>query len=678
MPARDHCPTAEGMSRASYECQLKRRAARPKLPSMSTDEPTSVPSRRAEDLRTSNDEQIQAFFDGSSHVAPIGNVVAGLVALSLLWPHAPHPQLGAWFGVVVVLAVLQALDALNPVAATGQLDSSGKLVDTNLLAGVVWGVLPWLDIGAFGSNEVYRWICLALAFAIGAGSMGGLSVLMGIALRVQVPLHLLVAAAFLVGGNPEVALGVLVYLALMASDLRATGKSLRQLVAVRVLTADLAANAETEARHDPLTGLLNRVGAFERIEENRGGAPFVVMFVDLDHFKEVNDRLGHEAGDHVLVETARRIEGAMRPGDIVARLGGDEFLIVFHRGEADLGVISRRVLADVERPIRFGVDEATISASIGVTVVADDDDWTTSTLLRQADHALYEAKRTGRQRIVWFDEELAVELENRTSMEIELRRAVEAGAIEPVAQPVIDMASGEISSVEITPRWMLPAGNEVPAAVFLPLAEEIGIVDALTRSMLDRAAQARVRWRGHPVLGSAAVTVRVVASHLMRGGLVDDVGAIFVKHGLGPGELQLMLTETAEIRDQRFAADAINSVRAMGVGIVLGEFGSGKSSLGDLIQLPIDVVTVHPRLILEAPKNARLEALLAAVDHVAGTLGLSIGADGVDAEDQLALVRRIGLPYAQGDAICPAQSLTDLEANDGPRSDLSAVTTPEF
>jgi predicted signal transduction protein with EAL and GGDEF domain len=350
----------------------------------------------------------------------------------------------------------------------------------------------------------------------------------------------------------------------------------------------------------------------------------------------------------------------MRPEDLVARLGGDEFLVVFERGDGDLEAITRRVLAEVERPVSFGKDEATISASIGVTVV-DEPEWTASTLLRQADHALYEAKRTGRQRIVWFDDRLAGELEERTSLEEELRQALRTGAIEAVAQPVVDMASGKISSVEVTPRWMLPAGNEVPPAVFLPLAEEIGLIDDLTRSMLGRAARARVHWRSHPVLGSASVTVRVVASHLMRGGLVDDVGAIFVGHDLGPGELQLMLTETADIRDPKFAVEAINSMRAMGVGIVLGEFGSGKSTLRDLLQLPIDVVSVHPSLVHEAPKAPRLELLLEGFDHAASLLGLSLAADGVDTLDQLDVVRRLGLPYAQGNALYPPQSLGGLE-----------------
>ncbi len=630
---------------------------------MSTEAFATAPQTRAEDLRTSVDEQIHAFFVASSHVAPIGNVVAGVVALSLLWNHVPHLQLWTWFGVLAVLAARQALSALNPEEAIAQLETPGQWLDTSFLAGVVWGILPWLDIGAFSTDEVYRWICLALAFAIGAGAMGGLSVLMGIALRVQVPLYSLIAAAFLATGNLAVAAGVLVYLALMASDLRGTSRNLRRLMAIRVEAADLAADAQTEARRDPLTGLLNRAGAFEGIERHRDGQPFVVMFVDLDHFKEVNDRLGHEAGDHVLVETAHRLRGAMRPEDVVARLGGDEFLIVFERGDGDLDAISRRVLAEVERPVSIDGDEATISASIGVTVV-DEPEWTTAKLLRQADHALYEAKRTGRQRIVWFDDRLAGELEDRTSLEEELRRAVRTGAIEVVVQPVVDMANGEINSVEVTPRWMLPAGGEVPPTVFLPLAEQIGLIDDLTRSMLGRAAEARVRWRGHPVLGSASVTVRVVASHLMRGGLVDDVGDIFLGHGLGPGELQLMLTETAEIRDPVFAAKSINSMRSMGVGIVLGEFGSGKSTLRDLLRLPIDVVSIDPGLVHEAPKAPRLELLLGAFDHVASTLGLSLAADGVDTLAQLEVVRRLGLPYAQGDALSSPRSVEQLESID--------------
>ncbi len=629
--------------------------------------PDPTHHRRAEDLRTNVDEQVREFFVASSHVAPIGNLVAGLVALSLLWSHVPHPRLWIWFGALTALAARQAADSRNPEAVSAPLDRPGFVFDTNVVAGIVWGSLPWLDVGAFGSDEVYRWICFGLAFAIGAGAMGGLSVLTGLAMRVQVPLFVLLAAAFLVAGLPAVTAGVMVYLGLMTSDLRSTGRILRRLVAVRIEAADLAALANREARHDTLTGLLNRAGAFERMEERRGGGVFVVMFVDLDHFKEVNDRLGHEAGDRVLVETGRRIRGVMRPEDVVSRLGGDEFLVVFERGGADLHAISRRVLAEVERPIALGADEALISASIGLIVV-DEVGWETAALLRRADHALYEAKRTGRQRIVWFDDRLAGELEERTSLEDELRHAIRTGAIEAVAQPAVDLRTGAISWVEFTPRWTRPDGDEVPPAVFLPLAEDIGLLDALTRSILDGAAEARVRWRGHPTLGSASVTVRVVANHLMRGGLVDDVGAIFVNHGLGAGELQLMLTETAGIRDPQFAAEAITSIRSMGVGILLGEFGSGKSTLGDLLKLPIDVVSLHPDLVRQAPGYERLQTLLAGLQQVAVGLGLSVMADGVDTAEQLELVRRIGLPYAQGDAIGPPRSPDDLEATATPVS----------
>lgn len=613
----------------------------------------------AEDLRTSTDEQIRSFFVASSHVAPIVNLIGGLVAVSLLWPHVPHSRLLAWFGVVVLLSGCQIAAALNPDAAIAQLSSRRLLLDTSVLTGIVWGMVPWLEISVFRGDEAYRWISLALAFAIGAGAMGGLSVLMGMALRVQVPLFTLVAAAFFAGGAPAVGFGVVVYLALMASDLHGTSRNLRQLINGRVEAADRAADAQTEARHDPLTGLFNRAGAFDRLERFRNGPPFVVMFVDLDHFKEVNDRLGHEAGDHVLVEAARRIENAMRPEDIVARLGGDEFLVVFESGGADVDEISRRVLAEVERPVKIGRDQAKISASIGLNVVVGND-WTASMLLREADHALYEAKRTGRQRIVQFDDRLADELEERTNLEGALRAAIRTGAIDVVAQPVVNMATDTFSSVELTPRWILPDGEEIPADVFIPLAQEVGLIDALTCSILVLAASARVQWRDHPVLGSAAVTVRVVASHLMRGQLVDDVRAIFLDHDLGPGELQLMLTETAAIQDPVFAAQSIESMREMGVGIVLGEFGSGKSSLRDLVQLPIDVVAVHPNLVHEAVNRPKLEKLLGALKYAAEAVGLSLAADGVDEPAHLEMVRRLDLPFAQGNALAPPQPLHEI------------------
>lgn len=622
-------------------------------------------SQRAEDLRTSRAEQHAAFFEDSAHVAPIGNAVAGLVGLSLLWSHVPRTPLWAWFALVMVLAAVQAVAAFDPARASTEMERSGVALDTNVLAGVVWGLLPWMDIGAFASDEVYRWICLALAFAIGAGSMGGLSVLMGLSVRVQTPLYLLVAAAFLAAGEPAVAVGVVVFLALMASDLLATGRHLRELVDMSIEIAEVAADAESEARHDPMTGLLNRAGAFERIEALRDGGPFVMMFVDLDFFKDVNDRLGHEAGDRVLIETARRIEDTMRPGDIVARLGGDEFLVVFGNDGADVDLVTDRLLAAVDRPIPFDGDEASISASIGVKVV-DEDEWSAAALLREADHALYEAKRSGRERVVRFDADLADELEQRTTLEGELRGAIATGTFEIVGQPAVEMATGRIASVEITPRWSSRAGEPVPTPRLLAMAEEIGLGDAMTRSVLEKAARAAVQWRDHPVLASASVTVRLAAGNLVRGSLVGDITAIVAVHDIPPGGLQLILTDTVAIRDPLLAVEAINALRTVGVGIILGEFGSGRSSLRDLLALPIDIVALDPSLVREAPNDDRLARLLGALDHAARSLDLRLAADGVDTAAQLEVVRRLGLAQAQGEAVVPAGAMVDL----------AAITTP--
>lgn len=635
---------------------------RPTLWRMTPEEIAAASTRRVDDLQTSAAEQQRAFFENSSHVAPIGNVIAGLVALSLLWSHIPSPSLWAWFAIVIVLAGVQAVAATRPEDAAGTLAASGSGVDTNVLAGIIWGLLPWLDIGGFGDDEVYRWMCLALAFGIGAGSMSGLSVLTGIAMRIQTPMYTLLATAFLVAGEPAVAAGVVAYLALITSDLRATGRHLRQLVAARVETAHLAADAETEARLDPLTGLLNRVGAFERVERLRGGGPFVMMFVDLDYFKEVNDRLGHGAGDQVLIETSRRIAHAMRPDDIVARLGGDEFLVVFsHEGE-DLDPITARVLSAVERPVVIGDDEASVSASIGVTVV-ESDDWSTSELLREADHALYEAKRAGRQRIVWFDDRLAAELERQTALEGELRATV-ATSIDVVARPVVDLTTGEVRSVEITPRWSPRGGRALSQTRLREVAETAGLADALTRSVLEQAVGAAIAWRGHPVLGPARVTVRVIARQLSRGDLLDDVARLANAAGLRPGELELMLTETATLADPTRVAEVIASLDSIGVGLVLGEFGSGSSTLRDLLRLPIDVVSLHPSLARQAPADEMVAKLIGALAAVAASLDLRVAADGVDTEDQLAVVRRLGLPFAQGDAVYPPRPIEELAAVD--------------
>ncbi len=419
------------------------------------------------------------------------------------------------------------------------------------------------------------------------------------------------------------------------------------------------------ARVDALTGLPNRAAVVERVQralEHAGRHPgygFAVLFMDFDRFKQVNDTLGHGAGDELLRQVARRIEDTLRPGDAIgrvdsqlqtaARIGGDEFVVVLEgiRHIDDACLVAERLLLALAEPYALAGQVVQSSVSIGVVGV-DRDGATADEVLRDADTAMYEAKRAGRGRSVLFDSSMHERLMQQLAVEQDLRRALRVGELFAVYQPVVDLASGALVAVEALVRWRHPEQGVVPPARFIGVAEETGLIDAIGQVVMRSACAQFARWRTE--LGSLApgrLAVNLSRAQLQQPGLTDLVRAVLAEHGMAPAELQLEVTESLAAQDERVQG-TLRELKAMGVALALDDFGTGYSSLACLHLLPVDTVKIDRSFVAHAETVDYHRVLIEATIRVAQTLGMSTVAEGIETEGQAALMRSLHCDRGQG------------------------------
>jgi diguanylate cyclase (GGDEF)-like protein/PAS domain S-box-containing protein len=401
-----------------------------------------------------------------------------------------------------------------------------------------------------------------------------------------------------------------------------------------------------QARHDPLTGLANRVLLLDRLRGAlAAGDAVAVILVDLDGFKNVNDTLGHPAGDELLRSAAQRLLGCVRPEDTTARLGGDEFAVVTH-GSAELArTVGRRIVETLRRPFGVAGHEVRIGASVGVA--SGDGRESAEDLLRDADIAMYAAKNAGKGRVEVFEPAMRVRAAQRTSLQQELARAVESGGIEVHFQPIVDLRTARTTSLEALAQWRGPDGSLVPADVFVPIAEETGAITEIGRVVLPQACRAVQHWRatvsGHGHLG---VAVNVSVHQVLSGRLYDDVVDALRDSGLAPSTLTLEIIESTAIEDSERVAAEFARLQAIGVRIAVDDFGAGYSSLGFLIGLHVDTLKID-RTILEFDATRR-GSLVAAIAELGRTLGLTVVVEGVETSEHLAWARQASCDAAQG------------------------------
>ena len=453
----------------------------------------------------------------------------------------------------------------------------------------------------------------------------------------------------------------------------AVGKNLTQdenvggvLVNARDITERkaLEESLEHQAFHDGLTGLPNRALFVDRLEHalaragrGRGGGAdaagslVALLFVDLDGFKNVNDSLGHAAGDDLLVQAARRLGECVRPGDTVARLGGDEFTLLLEdvSGPEEALPVAERLAWLFEAPFSAGGREVYVTASVGVVVGGSES--LPEELLRAADIAMYEAKKGGKARHAIFEEAMNQRVARRFELEADLRRALEGGELEVYYQPIVWLDSGLTHELEALVRWRRPGQGLVSPADFVPLAEETDLILPIGRHVLREACRQasginaeRLGRHAEPI----ALSVNLSAKQFGDPGLVGDVACILRETGFAPRDLKLEITESLMMENAASTMEALKELKALGVRIAVDDFGMGYSSLSYLKRFPVDYLKIDRSFVERLGRDPEDESIVVAIIAVARSLGLGVVAEGIETQEQRDKLLALGCERGQG------------------------------
>ncbi len=470
----------------------------------------------------------------------------------------------------------------------------------------------------------------------------------------------------------------------------ATGVDASFAQAVANVLASALERARTEdlirhrALHDALTELPNRALVMERVEHalvraERSGDRIALLFLDLDHFKDVNDSLGHARGDELLVAVGQRIRQAVRPPDTVGRLGGDEYVVLCEDVGDEHGplVVAERLAAALRRPFRLGEEEVFVSASIGVALPGPESR-TPVELLRDADAAMYRAKAAGRARHEVFDASLRARALERVRSEAALRRAVEREELVLHYQPIVGMAGGAVDGVEALVRWERPGVGLVPPGDFVPLAEASGLIVDLGAWVVREACRQLAQWNAsRPDDPPLCISINLSARQVQDDGLPAVVGDAITEWGLDPDQLQLEITETVLIEDTPATSRRVGALLDLGVRLVLDDFGRGYSSLHYLTRFPITGLKLD-RAFVAGLGERSTAAITAGVVGIARSLDLAVVAEGVETTEQLAAVQELGCARVQGFLLSPpvvADAVDPLRA-ERPWRPLLAANAP--
>ena len=408
------------------------------------------------------------------------------------------------------------------------------------------------------------------------------------------------------------------------------------------------------ATHDALTGLPNRVLFLSRCNEalaraRASGGRVIVLLVDLDRFKVVNDTFGHHAGDELLSVVAPRMHDAVRSGDTVARLGGDEFAVVIEDADRsiDPGIVARHLADALAEPVRTDQLVLYTSGGIGHAVSSSTSD-TANSLLRDADAAMYRAKAEGPGRIAAFDSAMRTEARERAIMEGHLRTALGRGELHLAYQPALEIESGRVFGAEALLRWDNPELGSVAPADFIPLAEETGLIVEMGSWVLHSAAGQLRRWMDADVVDDMfSLAVNVSALQLGHG-LVELTAGVISEHGVRPGQLAVELTETALIGNLAAAIEVVHALHRIGVRVVLDDFGTGYSSLSYLQTISLDALKIDRSFVAGLGVGAEDASIVTAIVNMARAFGLDVIAEGVETESQERHLLAIGCTRAQG------------------------------
>ena len=419
-----------------------------------------------------------------------------------------------------------------------------------------------------------------------------------------------------------------------------------------------------QAFHDPLTDLANRslflyqVGhALARAQRQSGAV--TVLFLDLDNFKTVNDSLGHAAGDRLLVDAARRLATCVRDSDHIARLGGDEFaVLVEDAGSVDEVLdIAARVGVALSKPFALSGKEVFVNASIGIARSARGE--STDELVRNADVAMYVAKSRGKGRHVLFEPEMHKAALDRLVVEADLRRAIEHEEFILQYQPIVELVTGDVIGAEALVRWMCRDRGTVPPGLFIPIAEETGLIVPIGRWVLRRACREAKRWsdeRGIPV----RITVNLSGRQLQEPGIVDDVRQALADSGLAAGQLVLEMTESMLMHNTELSMARLNALKELGISLAIDDFGTGYSSLSYLQRYPIDILKIDKAFVDVIDKGGEGPVLASAIVALGETLRMITVAEGIETEAQRGHLLTLGCELGQGYLFAPPLDAEDF------------------
>ena len=407
------------------------------------------------------------------------------------------------------------------------------------------------------------------------------------------------------------------------------------------------------AKHDALTALPNRLMFHDRLElavakAKRNRRRLAVMFIDMDRFKIINDTLGHEAGDTLLREVAKRLTGRLRTSDTVARLGGDEFVVLIEEisDPVYLGTIAQKLIDALAAGFVLSGQECHITASIGISTYPDDTD-DLQTLLKNADIAMYRAKEQGRNAFQFYAAQMNVHSIERLTLESSLRRALERNELVLHYQPRIEIRGGRITGVEALVRWQHPEMGLVAPGRFIPLAEETGLIVPIGEWALGTACAQHRAW-ARDGLGHLRVAVNLSPRQFLQGDLPKSIAQILARTGCNAKDLELEITEGMVMRNAESAVTLLQKLKDMGIHISIDDFGTGYSSPAYLKRFPIDSLKIDRSFVTDVPKDAGDVAINVAIIAMAHSLGLKVVAEGVETQEQLDFLRKQGCDEMQG------------------------------